>query len=160
MSEQRPRKQKPAIDPSLMEPIGQVTVNFAMLEQHLSFGIGCLLHPEQRTGQIVTAELSFRQKVQLFSALFVHRFPDEDGTAIKDLCSRLSTVEQERNLLIHSFWAVSKKAGESMRLKTTAKAKGISFQRAVTNREDVEAVAGEVAEVSAELLDFVWEFSS
>jgi len=49
------RKEKADIDPALLEPIGLVTVNFAMLEESLSLCIWKLIGAEGRVGQIVTA---------------------------------------------------------------------------------------------------------
>ena len=55
-----------ARDPALLEAIGRITVNFALLEEAISLCIWALIGGEQQMGQIVTAELSFRQLVDLF----------------------------------------------------------------------------------------------
>jgi hypothetical protein len=154
------RKMIPGIHRSLFEPIGEVTVNFAMLEHVLSGGTGLLLFgnngQEQRTGQIVTAELSFRRNVELFSCLFRHRFPEKGDAGIKALCSKLLVLEEKRNVTIHSFWGGAGEPGYSTRIKVTAKLKGIAFQFQKTSREEIAAVANEIAEVASELQDFVF----
>ncbi len=148
------KKLIPAIDNSLLEPIGAVTVNFAMLEESLSFGIWIFLFgnnaQEQRTGQIVTAELSFRRKVDLFCCLFRHRFPDKDDTELSKLRVKLMDVEAKRNRLVHSFWAASDEKGKSTRMKTTAKHKGIRFQFEKMGKEEIKSIADIIAEVAYE----------
>jgi hypothetical protein len=55
----------------------------------------------QATGQLVTAELSFRKSVDLLAALFRHRFPGRDDTALKELYGQLCQAEQKRNIIVH-----------------------------------------------------------
>jgi len=54
-----------------------------MLSSVLESAIGVLLFgnsaQEQRTGQIVTAELSFKNCLHMFGCLFRHRFPGQGG---------------------------------------------------------------------------------
>ena len=154
------RKMIPAIDRSLLEPIGEVTVNFAMLEQVLTSGTWLLLFgnsaQEQRTGQIVTAELSFRRNVELFSCLFKHRFPEKGDADIKTLRSKLLALEEKGNVTTHSFWGAAGEPGYSTRIKITAKARGIAFQFQKTSREEIATLANEIAEVASELQDFLF----
>lgn len=68
------RKIKSAIPEESLAPLGKVVANFAVLEGNLNFAIWLLLvgnsSVEQRTGQIVTAELMFKDKISLLSSLY------------------------------------------------------------------------------------------
>ncbi len=124
----------PAIDKQLLAPLGEVAANFSMLDSILSSQIWLLLFgnslKEQRTGQIVTAELSFKNKIALFSSLFQHRFPDEKPfERLKAIRKKLRAANEKRNRLLHSVWAASGHRGSSTRTKTTAKEKtGVHFE--------------------------------
>jgi hypothetical protein len=43
-----------------LKAIGDITVSFALLESHIQNLIGSLIYEHQRIGQIITAELSFK----------------------------------------------------------------------------------------------------
>ena len=152
----------PAIDRNLFEPIGELTVNFALLEGTVAHGIWLLLHPgnagEQRTGQIVTAELSFRRLVEMLSCLYLHRHPDGDQEGLKQLRAKLFHLEEKRNTIIHSYWGQDFDSGQTTRLKTTAKAKGIVYQSEIVTRTDIEEIANAITELAVELENFYKSF--
>src|SRR5687767_7228686 len=50
--------------------VGRIAMNFSDLEDQLTIGIRVLLGVDEVTGEIVSAELSFRNKVNMFSSLF------------------------------------------------------------------------------------------
>lgn len=151
------------IDRALLEPLGRVTANFALLEEVLAIVICFLLYEnseaEKETGRIVTAELSFRRKVQLFSALFVHRFPEKGIEQIKELRASLCKAEENRNIVIHSGWEPTsdRAEGQSVRKKTTAKRKGLSTTTQVMDQEGLDEVAAQIGKATAELLAFMPE---
>jgi len=145
----------PRIDPTLLEPIGRVTVNFEMLSGEVEFGIWRLLFDnnaqEQRTGEIITAERSFGKNVELFACLYKHRYPEQDHEKLERLCKKLHAVEQERNKITHSRW----RSG-SMRIKTTAKQKGFRFQFEKMSRAQIEGIADEIVKTATEFVLFVF----
>lgn len=147
----------PGIDPSLFEPIGRITVNFAMLQGMVESAIHLLLFGngsgEWRAGQIVTAELSFRRAVELFSCLYRHRFRGQHEDALSAICNKLSDCEAERNRITHSHWG-----GGSMRFKITAKQKGWHMQAQKMGRDDITAIGDKIAAVAVDLQDFMLEF--
>ena len=151
------RRMIPAIDKQLLAPLGEVAANFSMLDNTLSFQIWLLLFgnssKEQRTGQIVTAELSFKNKVALFSSLFQYRFPDEEPfERLKAIRKKLRVASEKRNQLLHSVWAASGHKDSSTRTKTTAKEKtGINFEFEKMNVKDINKVADFIAELAYEM---------
>ena len=105
--------------------IGQITLSFAFLEDSLRNVIGLLLGNEKEVVSIVTAELSFRNKVDLIGSLVRFRIPTlPDIDDLRDamewfeelikLCRR---AEELRNKYLHSSYL------ENKRVKTTSKAK-------------------------------------
>ncbi len=146
----------PGIDAALFEPIGRVTVNFSMLQGMVEFEIWTLLSRGQRTGQIVTAELSFRRNVELFSCLYRHRFPGQNEDALGTIRNKLFNCEEERNRITHSSWAGGE--GCSMRFKTTAKHKGWAMQAQMMSRDDITAIADKIAQTATDLQHFAMRF--
>ena len=80
---------------------------FQRIEEVLSRCIIAMLGRD-RTGDIVTAELSFRAKVEVYSALFLYRsqlpkLPED----VAEVLGRVRAAEQRRNTIVHSLWDAS-----------------------------------------------------
>jgi hypothetical protein len=58
--------------PEHMLALGEMTVSFADVEGQISQLIWNLLGDDQKVGQIVTTQLSFRRQLDLLDALFRH----------------------------------------------------------------------------------------
>ena len=114
-----------AISREFLAAIGAVTVEFANLENDLEQAIWSLLVgtslEHQALGRIVTSDLSFRRKLDLFEALLKHRAPKRDNADLRKLRNRLLAVEQERNNIVHSTWGTAAANDMITRIKTTAK---------------------------------------
>ncbi|MEY2563857.1 MAG: hypothetical protein QOH88_2050 [Verrucomicrobiota bacterium] len=150
-----------AIDPSLIQPIGELTVNFAMLESILKRGIECLLfpgsysHSKQDTAAIITAEMSFRRLIHLFECLIRDRCGESNVQACKALCVEMLRIEEKRNAIIHSEWGLDARSRLTVRMKTTAKAKGLRRHRERLRAEGVTEIAEEIGQVAKRLDDFI-----
>jgi hypothetical protein len=83
--------------------LGRVTANFSILEGEITFFTCSLISRDQRLGQIITAELSFRARVALLSAAFRHRVQDQTLIdELEALLDRAHHVEEKRNIPLHS----------------------------------------------------------
>jgi hypothetical protein len=142
-----------------LRAIGQITVNFANLEGAISFFVWELISNDQRFGQIITAELSFRNLVGLLSSIYKYR-ANNQGQIIKleELLNRALHVEEQRNLIIHSQWAAGSKPETITRLKTTAKkSKGLTHQFEQLKIEDLDKIADIISDVDVEIQLFMFE---
>ena len=63
---------------SVFEAIGEVVNGFEQLDDQVSTAISFLLRRGEHLGRIVTAELSFRAKVNLLGVLFAHERPQSE----------------------------------------------------------------------------------
>ena len=114
--------------------IGAVTIQFADLEDTVAGAISQLLGREPSVGVIVTAEMSFRNKVNLMSSLARHEIGtgawkpawSEAADALPELSSICFKAEELRNGVVHTSWEHSR--GAARRIKRTAKAKGLRAQ--------------------------------
>ncbi|PIS31062.1 hypothetical protein COT42_01840 [Candidatus Saganbacteria bacterium CG08_land_8_20_14_0_20_45_16] len=153
------RKLKPAIPNESFAPLGKVVANFAVLESSLDFAIWLLLvgnsSAEQRTGQIVTAELTFKNKIALLSSLYQHRFPTKAPFAtLKEIRKKLSAANIKRNDLVHSTWLAGGK-----KVTTTAKERyGIKIEFQDMNAGQIDGIGDFISEVSAEMQEFYISF--
>jgi len=153
------RKLKSAIPDESLAPLGKVVANFAVLESELDTGIWLLLFgnssAEQRTGQIVTANLSFRNKIALFSSLYQHRFPaNKPFDALKEMRKKLNEANAKRNDLIHSTWLAADK-----KLSTRSNEKnGFKFNFDDMNASQIEKIADFISEVGSEMQEFLFSF--
>jgi hypothetical protein len=115
--------------------IGRISMNFQSLEDELSNRIIQMLNIDQEIGEIITAELSYNNKVNLFASLYykmkdIFHFSSisgyEDGY-FKELLKALNRCEEFRNQILHSSIIKDWRTKQIVRKKTTAKArKGLS----------------------------------
>lgn len=106
--------------------IGRIAVGFSFLEDCARNVSIVLAGTDLTTGHIITAELSFRQKVDLVGTLARHRLAalhSDEGTR-EDLVEELDEIlflcrraEELRNTYLHSSY------GQQLRAKMSAKAK-------------------------------------
>ena len=115
-------KMQTPVPPEHLRAIGQVTVNFAMLESAISSFVWGMINTDQMLGQMITAELSFRNLVGLLSSIYKHRINDEERiTELERLLNRALYAEEQRNIIAHSSWGVGDKAETITRFKTDRK---------------------------------------
>jgi hypothetical protein len=140
-----------------LKSIGDITVSFAMLESQIQMLIGSMLNERQRIGQIVTAELSFKNLKALLVSLFIERHgkDDEDYEQLKKLITRAGQAEEKRNQITHSVWGAGKDADSITRIKATAKEKhGIRFQFQDVSSDDLSALAIEIKVLAHDIQNY------
>lgn len=122
--------------------IGDITVSFASLEMGIQTLIGSLINEHQRVGQIVTAELSFRNLRALAISLYLERHgEDEDYDTLKELMKQSGDIESTRNNIVHSVWGAGKDKDHITRIKMTAKQrKGLDFKFEAVSVGDLDAI--------------------
>lgn len=185
------------IDDEFLISIGKITVNFATLEQVISFFIWNLIEadevfariltdvkkppsqdrlwvefmmstahglekmPGKRLGQIVTAQLSFRQKIDLLSSICEDKLNNPDELAKLDkVLSRVARAEQERNTIVHSVWTAYALNETTARIKATArrKTKGLKIKIENVSVRDLENIADNIARAAYDLQTLVIRF--
>ena len=146
-----------ALPENLHRELGRVTAEFAALEDELHYVIWTLLSWDQTLGQLVTAELSFKQLVALASSLFGYRSRNrEDVNALESVLTRVAAVEARRNTLVHSRWLDANGPTAAIRWKRTARRKqGLRHQFEETPIADIQALADDIAAVKNDLYAFV-----
>lgn len=104
--------------------LGSIVEGFSFLERTLSNVIILLLDVTNEVGNIITAELSYKNKINLFSSLFKNnidifkKVQSDIETQFKELLSLCNKAEEIRNQIIHSSYVANR-----YRVKVTAKAK-------------------------------------
>jgi hypothetical protein len=92
------------------------------LEVAISIFVWQLISNDQRLGQIITAELSFRNLVGILSSIFKYRNNNQELIEeLNKLLDRAIQAEEQRNLIIHSNWAVGSSQDTISRYKTRPK---------------------------------------
>ncbi len=155
------RKLKSAIPNESLTPLGKVVANFAVLESNLDSSIWFLLFwdstLEQRTGQIVTSILSFKNKINLLSALYQHRFPAEKPFKdLEEIRKKLNKANEKRNDLVHSTWLAHSK---KIKPKSSEK-KGFKLNFEDMEASEIDKIADLIAGVSYEMQKFYFHIVS
>lgn len=129
--------------------LGQVVQAFAFLERTISNVIKMMLGVPDDIGDIITAELSYRNKLDMFSSLLrynVKKYKDFDEdieTRFRELLSLCSTAGGQRNRIIHSDFAANK-----FRLQITAKARhGLQKRKIAMKAKDLLDIADFIASI-------------
>ena len=95
---------------ALFRAIGHAVVRFQQVEQWLAEELALLLRMREREDQyLVSASMSFKQKVDLLVEIFprrTERHPKLPKIDITDARKALYAAEEYRNRVVHSFYAV------------------------------------------------------
>lgn len=136
--------------------IGDMIVSFTLLESQIQSFIGSLIYEHQRIGQIITAELSFKNLRALLISLYLERHgEDKDFENLRELMKRSGKIEEKRNQITHSIWAAGIDKNHITRIKTTAKEKhGIRFKSEQFSVKDLSDIVNDIKGLNGELLDF------
>ncbi|MDD5700487.1 MAG: hypothetical protein PHU23_00430 [Dehalococcoidales bacterium] len=114
-----------------------------------------------RLGQIITSELSFRQKIDLLSTIYRIKFNSPtELVEIDTILARTAQAEQKRNAVVHSFWTASTSLSSVDRIKITAKRKDKGLKLVIENlsAKDLEDIANYIAEVAYDIQTLVIRF--
>jgi hypothetical protein len=128
--------------------LGHLVVCFQELDLYVSTMVWQFI-PDQRRGQIITAELSFRAKVQLMTALGRQYLKDASLFArLDEIGKRAVKVEESRNRIIHSNWITGKHSGHAYRLKHSNKRGALRIEGEYVPLEHISALVAEIIDVT------------
>jgi hypothetical protein len=101
--------------------LGECIVQFQRIEDVLGMCIAAMIGRNRKVGEIVTADMSFRTKVSVYGALFLHNLEKESlPDDIVELIQRIQWAEQQRNTLVHSLWDASESKPECIKREKKA----------------------------------------
>lgn len=153
----------------ILVEIGKITVVFGLIEDSLSEIIGRIITVGGRIrelGTIVTAELSFKQKISVLTSL-LHLALDKDNEAIKQfdrIKPLLFDAEQKRNVVVHSVWAKDEESADPhgvLRIKSTAKSRhGLRTDYISMSLDDLRQTTDSLGNVYGKLCVFELQFHS
>jgi hypothetical protein len=145
----------------ILRQIGAMTLAFSSLESSVQGLTHSLILEHQAVGQVITAELSFRQLRTLTTSLYLERNgADADYTRIKRYMERAETLEKRRNDVQHSVWVAGDSPATLKRMKLTARprhGRRVTFEEVTAadlNRLslDMDALADEITRFIFELI--------
>lgn len=111
-------------DQTVEHAFAEVVIAFEDLDDTLADAISGILSRGEDVGRIVTSQLSFRNKVDMFGALVKFDRPTTTlATLIDEFCAGCLSIEAERNKIVHSKWRQDFSTSGIHRSKFTARAK-------------------------------------
>jgi hypothetical protein len=133
--------------------IGGITVNFEVLKLALAAACWSQIGADERIGQAVTAQLSFRRLCELCEALMDLRVPDDALRAeAHGILARAIHLKGERDRVIHAVLALGD-AGDPTGFKVAvARGKGVRFAQEPENLTRLKALASNLKSCSEEVL--------
>lgn len=138
-----------------VKAIGNIAVSFALLETQLADTLRLLIGTTQPIGQMVAVQLAFKRMVDLFGSLIRERFRSPDELAeYSPLIGQLHQAEEERNIIMHSFWVAGDSQETITRVKTTAtSSQGLRHQFETMRVEDLDNIAKTLLHLTGSLID-------
>lgn len=113
--------------------VGLISIAFQKLEDKMSEGISRLLQLNPKLGDILTAELSFKSKLDLFFSLvnelhsdyYFNRLEGKgfEENYLKEFRKAISKCSELRNKVVHSILVFNQNKSTINRIKKTSKAK-------------------------------------
>lgn len=151
-------------DPAFVRGLGQLTMQFANLEQFLREAVSELSGTTDQVGEILTAGMSFPTLVDKYCSLCLHWLPA--GSLCDSLTQfriKLQRINERRNTMIHCVWVLDVDTGMSSRDWRTARAKnGLQWQgedvplpSLLTLVTEINAATEEVFSVANAALDIL-----
>jgi len=114
--------------------IGLISIAFNDLEEKISEGISILLNVDKDIGAIITCELSYKMKVNMFSSLvqklrskYYFNRMEGDGYNVGYLPAFLKALiqcEELRNKVVHSVFLSDESRGNNKLIRKKATSKG------------------------------------
>jgi hypothetical protein len=146
------------IDNRPVEAVGEAVVKFEDLDYQLSNAISFLLNRGAEIGSAITAELSFGQKLKVFSALLLVIAPECNREKLRELCRVCRKAEEMRNTVVHSSWRFDDNREWLVRRKVTARLnKGVSAQEERLHVWQIQEVGGYCGYAEVSLYNFMVE---
>jgi hypothetical protein len=111
-----------------------------------------------KLGQIVTAELSFSQKINLLSSICRDKLKNlNELDEVDQILKRVALAEQKRNTVVHSFWTGYPGFSKVARIKTTAKrkSKGLKLEIENPSLKELEEVATYITNIAYDIQTLV-----
>ena len=161
------RMSKLSLSDEVLMEIGKIIVIFSWLEDSLAEMIGVIVTIGGRPldwGSIVTAELSFKQRVGMLDSLLLFTLGKEHEVVREfvKLKRLLSSAEIERNRVVHSVWANRTGVEDphaTVRMKTTAKQRaGLRRDWQPLDLDGLQRIIGVVSDAYGQISRFQLHF--
>jgi hypothetical protein len=135
--------------------LGRCVVAFQQIDEVLNACISAMICRDKQVGSILTVELSFRAKISVYGALFLHRGAlTEIPIDVREVIARVHEAEAQRNAYVHSHWdANMKHPGSVKRSKSICRArKGLSRNQEFPTPEELEVQSESFENIAEDLL--------
>jgi hypothetical protein len=151
-----------SLDENFIRSVGRLTLNFAHLEFCFMLFAGSQIGVLPPLNQIIISELSFKQLLNISAGIYkVLETNQEQLTKFDKILKDSFMLEQQRNIITHSFYGHNPKAKIIIRRKNTTKGKkGFIEQEELINAESVNKIADQMNETSIELGKMIFTISS
>lgn len=143
----------------LASAIGLLVIHFNQVESEIGEFLALFLNKtslenDSKNIAIMAASLSFSQKLDLLSALYLNRYKSVPAQSdlFRQIISKLSKYEEYRNTIIHSRWGTRYLGEETIR-RFKSNVKGRKGLREVEEEVDWKQIKA----ISYELMDFQYE---
>ena len=147
--------------------IGRINLNFSDLEDRVALEIGKLFKIDESLAQIITCELSFKNKLHILSSLVRHflrtrKFNTGHGDPLEVLSELIGLcfkAEELRNQIFHSSWSGAYLRDEkAKRRKVTAKARrGLNIHHEEIDSGYLLDIADFIICVSVDVEEFFYD---
>ena len=141
--------------PILLQALGSLVVRFSALEEFIRDVIMIASGSRDAAVPILTSRLPFKTLVEKFGAVCLEFGPVYGSPQdIKQFCSLLDKINDDRNELMHSVWPSEPSDAPYIRYKMSAdRKKGLMMNVREVSAEEVNAIVARTVAAEAKLLE-------
>jgi hypothetical protein len=139
------------IDAELTKRLGQIAINWAVIEEWLGHMLGTLIDADLGGANVLTSEMGAASVIKAIKNCIAINEPKQpELSAVRELIEEADELRQERNLYIHGVWEPNTEAGTAL-IQTTG------WQRAEIIRSRLITTA-DLDHLLADFDDFMLRF--
>jgi hypothetical protein len=146
----------------LFQWLGKMTANFSTLEGFTQIFLASLISDDPVIGRTVTADLGLRSMIPVLRSLYQYRVKDKKKIdRLRALLVKIHSLEEDRNRMVHSKWALDPAINQMVRSKATVRSKkGFEVEAQVVHHAQLKRLSNQIAYAAMELDDIRLEWQA
>jgi hypothetical protein len=99
----------PEVDPELIKRLGQIAINWAVIEEWLGHMLGTLIDADLGGASVLTNEMGAAAVIRaLKNCIAIYEAKDPELKVVRELVEEADELRAERNIYIHGLWEPGK----------------------------------------------------
>jgi hypothetical protein len=103
------------INPELTQRLGQIAINWAVIEAWLGHMLGTLIDADLGGANVLTSEMGAATVIKAIKNVIAINEPKDPAlSAVREVIEEADELRAERNIFVHGIWEVGPEAGTAL----------------------------------------------